>query len=505
MGVSNTISPEIQEFGQAFCPAVLASASKPITQAQSTTGSGRPHETSKASHTSRIIRPASTATWKASSAASTPSVANLLGAGIAGTKWSTVHNSPNINRGPAIEAVCITLFLIAAIVVAFRIYARLKTRQIRQAAQGLGWDELFACIVLLLVGGIVATIIAGVRHGMGKHQDHQTPHEIVKIIQIVYAFTLIIILCFGSLKLSILCLYLRMTPERTHRIALKFIMAFVVVNTVAVLFTNIFECTPISDFWNLNKIVTNSMGCINIVTMDIFTNSWSAFEDLVIWALPIPILYKLKVPTARKVGLYTLIGISFISVACAVARANAFVIWIRSSDISWNFPSYPLLCTIESCVALVTSSLPGIYPLFRQPAPEHRRSVVPPLAASEQEFWTSQGSTLLSTQAGDGRSRWSFLSWNGSGGAKKAESTVKSMVEKRQMLDSEERPATHKSMKAFVSSADQAESRNKNTGSHGRNCSSEDAESLCYVGKARRASSSSSISKEEDGLPIQGR
>ncbi|KAL8696593.1 MAG: hypothetical protein Q9224_002715 [Gallowayella concinna] len=456
MGVSNTISPEIQEFGQAFCPAVLASASKPITQAQSTTGSGRPHETSKASHTSRIIRPASTATLKASSAASTPSVANLLGAGIAGTKWSTVHNSPNINRGPAIEAVCITLFLIAAIVVAFRIYARLKTRQIRQAAQGLGWDELFACIVLLLVGGIVATIIAGVRHGMGKHQDHQTPHEIVKIIQVHHQ-------------------------------------------------TNIFECTPISDFWNLNKIVTNSMGCINIVTMDIFTNSWSAFEDLVIWALPIPILYKLKVPTARKVGLYTLIGISFISVACAVARANAFVIWIRSSDISWNFPIYPLLCTIESCVALVTSSLPGIYPLFRQPAPEHRRSVVPPLAASEQEVWTSQGSTLLSAQAGDGRSRWSFLSWNGSGGAKKAESTVKSMVEKRQMLDGEERPATHKSMKAFVSSADQAESRDKNTGSHGRNCSSEDAESLCYVGKARRASSSSSISKEEDGLPIQGR
>lgn len=70
--------------------------------------------------------------------------------------------------------------------------------------------------------------------------------------------------------------------------------------------TNIFLCTPISDFWTLDRIVSNKMRCIDIVTMDIFTNSWSAFEDLIIWALPIPILYKLKVPTARKAGLYLL-------------------------------------------------------------------------------------------------------------------------------------------------------------------------------------------------------
>ncbi|KAL8815529.1 MAG: hypothetical protein Q9223_005338 [Gallowayella weberi] len=504
--MSNTKSLEIHEFGETFCPAVLASASRTIAQPQATTASESPQETSGASHTSKLVRPASTASFEASPAATTSSVANLLGAGVAGTRWSSVHDSPNTNRGPAIEAVCITLFLVAGIVVAFRVYARLKTRQIRQAAQGLGWDELFACIVLLLVCGIVATIIAGVRHGMGKHQDHQTPHEIVKIVQIVYAFTIIIILCFGSLKLSILCLYLRMTPERTHRIALKFIMVFIVVNTIAVLFTNIFECTPISDFWNLNKIVNNNMGCINIITMDIFTNSWSAFEDLVIWALPIPILYKLKVPTARKVGLYTLIGISFISVTCAIARANAFVIWIRSSDISWNFPIYPLLCTIESCVALVTSSLPGIYPLFRQPAPEHRRSVAPPPTDSEQQIWNSQGSTLLSAQAGDRRSRWSFLSWTGYGGMKKPESTVKSALEEGQVQEIQERPVRQKTMEEFVSSRKQAGPTDKNTSSNRGNYSSEDAESLCYVGKAtRRLSSSSSILNEDDGLPIQGR
>ena len=61
-----------------------------------------------------------------------------------------------------------------------------------------------------------------------------------------------------------------------------------------------FECTPISSFWDLENIFKNKMQCVNIITMDIITNSWSAFEDLVIWALPIPVLWKLKVPTAKK-------------------------------------------------------------------------------------------------------------------------------------------------------------------------------------------------------------
>ena len=33
------------------------------------------------------------------------------------------------------------------------------------------------------MGGIVACVIAGVKHGMGKHQDKQTGQEAVRIIQ----------------------------------------------------------------------------------------------------------------------------------------------------------------------------------------------------------------------------------------------------------------------------------------------------------------------------------
>ncbi|KAI4244998.1 MAG: hypothetical protein LQ352_006654 [Teloschistes flavicans] len=220
--------------------------------------------------------------------------------------------------------------------------------------------------------------------------------------------------------------------------------------------------------------------------MDVFTNSWSAFEDLVIWALPIPILWNLKVPSAKKFGLYTLIAISFISVICAAIRVAAFVIWINSSDISWNFPIYPLLCTIESCVALITSSLYAIYPLFRKPAPEHRRSVFPAAPSESEKQWDSQGSTLGAAQAGDRRSRWSFLSWRPPGKKGLDEGgMVKSVPEEEAEESKEGCPPTQHTMTAYVNSADEARSvgeKSMRVSSHRRKFSSEE-ESLCYIGK----------------------
>ncbi|KAL9594467.1 MAG: hypothetical protein Q9219_007016 [cf. Caloplaca sp. 3 TL-2023] len=292
----------------------------------------------------------------------------------------------------------------------------------------------------VLVSGIVATISAGVHYGMGKHQDHQTASELINVIK-----------------------------------------------------ANMFECTPISAFWDLESVFKNQMGCVNIITMDIITNSWSAFEDLVIWALPIPVLWKLRVPLAQKAGLYTLIGISFIAVICAFVRVSAFVIWINSSEISWNFPLYPLLCTIETCTALITSSLPAIYALFRKPAPEHRRSAV---IQDSEKAWGSQGSTLRSATAGDRRSRWSFLAWHGFS-AKKVDDGIASVPEEpHQDVTDEDQSDRKRTMTAYVSSTDEARSSIEKGNSHRRKISTE-TESLCYVGKGTDTASTITTSTRE--------
>lgn len=137
-------------------------------------------------------------------------------------------------------------------------------------------------------------------------------------------------------------------------------------------------------------------------------------EDLVIWILPIPVIWKLRVPFSRKLGLWILVAISSISVICAIVRMASLIIWMRSADISWNYILIPFLANMEVCVGLMTSSVPAIYPLFRKP--ERKQSYSDPAPqpmGSPEKSWVSQDShdeTAVPSTADRSSKRWSFLS-----------------------------------------------------------------------------------------------
>lgn len=175
----------------------------------------------------------------------------------------------------------------------------------------------------------------------------------------------------------------------------------------------IFQCSPVPEFWDsLNTLQSHK--CFNILAFDGFNSAWSSLEDLVIWALPIPVIWKLKVPFSRKLGLWVLIAISSISVVCALVRMASLIIWMRSVDISWNYPLIPFLSNMEVCVGLMTSSVPAIYPLFRRS--ERKQSYsdpAPPPMGSPEKSWVSQDScddtAVPSTPDKRSPKRWSFL------------------------------------------------------------------------------------------------
>ena len=120
-------------------------------------------------------------------------------------------------------------------------------------------------------------------------------------------------------------------------------------------------------------------------------------------------------PFSRKMGLWALVAISSISVVCALVRMASLILWMRSIDISWNYPLIPFLANMEVCVGLMTSSVPAIYPLFRRS--ERRQNYsdpAPPPMGSPQKSWVSQDShdetAVPSTADNRSSKRWSFLS-----------------------------------------------------------------------------------------------
>ena len=147
-------------------------------------------------------------------------------------------------------------------------------------------------------------------------------------------------------------------------------------------------------------------------------------------------------PFSRKLGLWTLVAISSISVVCALVRMASLILWMRSIDISWNYPLIPFLANMEVCVGLMTSSVPAIYPLFRRS--ERRKNSydpAPPPMGSPQKSWVSQDShdetAVPSTADNRSSKRWSFL-----GRKTPTKPKEHNKLESRETTDSEYGPRT---------------------------------------------------------------
>lgn len=113
---------------------------------------------------------------------------------------------------------------------------------------------------------------------------------------------------------------------------------------------------------------------MHIFAFHTFNSAWNKFEDIVLWLLAVPVVWNLRVPLARKSVLFMLIAISFIAIIVSVVRMVVSVVWIRSADISLDYPLVPFLTNMEACVALMTSSVPRSTRSFES---QHRRKIGP--------------------------------------------------------------------------------------------------------------------------------
>lgn len=102
-----------------------------------------------------------------------------------------------------------------------------------------------------------------------------------------------------AVKLSLLLLYRRVFASKNFGIATYALGAFIVTYSVIFLFLSIFYCSQPSTFWNDPASTrffdlwdyTLSYSVVNITT------------DFIIWALPLPMVWRLHLPRGQKIGL----------------------------------------------------------------------------------------------------------------------------------------------------------------------------------------------------------
>lgn len=126
-----------------------------------------------------------------------------------------------------------------------------------------------------------------------------TPREGVPTNSLVYVAENIYVAILGLTKLSVLVFYLGIFPQTWFRNTTYGVISFVFISTTTISLLTIFQCHPVSYFWDKN---IDNASCVNINALAYANSAMSIAQDITIVALPIPALSKLGLGRRKKFG-----------------------------------------------------------------------------------------------------------------------------------------------------------------------------------------------------------
>ncbi|CAO1606195.1 hypothetical protein XANCAGTX0491_009696 [Xanthoria calcicola] len=162
-------------------------------------------------------------------------------------------------------------------------------------------------------------------------------------------------------------------------------MVAVITWGIAVLFTTIFQCNPVRGAWDIS--VPRDQ-CFNLRTWLIATNVPNIVIDFGIICLPIPLVWKLKLSTERKIGLTGVFLLGFFASIISIVRVHTNAS-LQIQDPTWNYMMVMIWSTVEGNVGVVCACCPVLAPVVRRCFGRSARST--PKASKEHSslagFW----------------------------------------------------------------------------------------------------------------------
>ena len=116
------------------------------------------------------------------------------------------------------------------------------------------------------------------------------------ILELLYVFQIFYILAPAAVKLSLILLYKRIFISPRCTLLFNVCTVFIILWATIMTFLAVFNCTPIRGFW------TGEGTCFNFRSFAIGYAVVNITSDLVIWTLPIPLIWRMQLPLGQKVA-----------------------------------------------------------------------------------------------------------------------------------------------------------------------------------------------------------
>ncbi|KAH6880690.1 hypothetical protein B0T10DRAFT_540223 [Thelonectria olida] len=258
-----------------------------------------------------------------------------------------------------------TLIVVAAAVVAARVYLRIKIQK----------RKLLSSDVLMVLAWVsaVATSSFDIKFAQMGALDHKvlttlqgydgTSEQVVFLLKMFWASTIPFFTTFYLCKAALLAVYLQVFPKFMvkRRILLWATVGYCAVAYVASMLTLFCVCLPIQRNWTLDE----EEACPASTTALVFQVGWALhfFGDLLIFGLPWFIVPGLQMKWKLKVGVYCTFLLGLINIIFCLVR----FITIQTSQVNSRLPLslVELWTALDYNIGLVIACLPSLRPYFR--------------------------------------------------------------------------------------------------------------------------------------------
>ncbi|KAF2132810.1 hypothetical protein P153DRAFT_373503 [Dothidotthia symphoricarpi CBS 119687] len=254
------------------------------------------------------------------------------------------------------------LYGISIFLILLRTVAR--WRRVRSPSQFAADDWVMITAVPLFYTGLVVCLNATASGGGSNlYPPEQLPgftqeeiNDRIEGSKIVVVSEQCMLNLIWTLKACMLLMLARMTTGTIHLKLIRIVAVYTIVGWVAVQITFFAACQPFKGYWAMPP--PNSQ-CTTLEHYAYVQASFNITSDLLIIAVPLPMVMALKLPIKQKIGLGLLFSMgTFVIIAAILTK------YYNLSDIYSTV--YMFWYTREASVAIWVSNLPGIWPLMRE-------------------------------------------------------------------------------------------------------------------------------------------
>ncbi|KAE8135039.1 hypothetical protein BDV38DRAFT_273083 [Aspergillus pseudotamarii] len=165
-------------------------------------------------------------------------------------------------------------------------------------------------------------------------------------------------------RLSIAITLLRLTVERIHTWILYAVMVLSTAVGIVFLFVSIFQCQPVSYYWNLLWMEGHCLDMDARLGIVYMYSGVVAACDFTMGILPVFIIWRLQMDPRTKVAVAGILGIACIASAAVIVRIP-FLSSAKSPDFLHATTQISIWSNIEASLGITAGSLATVRPIIR--------------------------------------------------------------------------------------------------------------------------------------------